>query len=107
MEVWVLVESRLVGRDGRLVGDSYVPWLALHNLQGRYPNLHLRLSPQRLEAFLVLDDQDVLEGDLVWQTSSPLGGVPTTARRDPALAARLVREVQTAWPEAEPFSFGR
>ena len=93
VRVYVLVEADSV-RDaqGRLRPESYIPWLAAHRLGGKYPNLELRLSHQRLAPLMVVDGRYVLMGDLLWQPPNPLAPQRTIAQDNPQETAR-----QAAW----------
>lgn len=93
VRVYVLCQADSV-RDGQghLRPDSYLPWLAAHRLNGKYPNLELRLSHRPLTPLMVVDGRYVVMGDLLWQPPNPLAPQRTLAQDNPQEAAR-----QTAW----------
>lgn len=107
VRVWILAEAARVRRGGVLVSDSYVPWLWLHGLGGKYPNVAVRLSAAALEPVLIIDGRDVVAGNLLWQRPDPLSAKPTTLQRDRTLAARLTERFRRLWARAESFTLER
>lgn len=89
VRVYLLCQADSV-RDaqGRLRPDSYVPWLGAHRLNGKYPNLELRLSKQTLIPLMIVDGRYVVMGDLLWQPPNPLAPQRTVAQDNPEEAAR-------------------
>lgn len=92
VEVWVLA-----GQQGAQRSDSYLPWLGLHAFGGKYPNLHLRVSGEPLEAFLIVDGRFVVRGRLLWQEVNPLSNQPTVGSADGAEASRYLARFRAAY----------
>lgn len=82
----------LAGRAEARAADSYLPWLWLHTVRDRYPNLRIRVAAGEPPPFLVVDRRVVLQGPLLWRRPGPLVSVPMVVETDPArVAARLAR----------------
>lgn len=96
VEVWVLAE-----RQWAQSSDSYLPWLRLHTVGGKYPNLHLRVADEPLEAFLLVDGRFLVRGRLLWQSANPLSAEPTLGSTDAAEASTYLARFRVAFARGQ------
>lgn len=107
VRVYMLCQADSV-RDsgGHLRPDSYLPWLAAHRLNGKYPNLELRLTRHPLAPLMIVDGRYVLSGDLLWQAVNPLVTQRTLAEDNLEEATRQAKWFAQRFAQAEIFELG-